>query len=188
VIRVDEEADAFFKLGDEGTYVGGPRSFPPVLRESDDEELAVGLGTEQLERRDRLKRFVTTLVGALSAAVMVLLPFKLGAFGSAVLQKPTGVKAPALATRPAVVAAVAAPLVAPPPPAAVSEPVAGRASRAAPAGIAVPEPRRAAAPLRVASLSRHAVSKSQGAFPAHALPPGRVSRGFHAPPTASFPD
>src|SRR5882724_3998390 len=79
VSHLGEDAEAFFQEGDAGTYDGGPRSVMPSTRnvDSDDAELATELTSEQIERRDRLKRLVTTIVGVCGAAVLVLVPMRL---------------------------------------------------------------------------------------------------------------
>ena len=173
----DEEINAFFKLGDEGTYAGGPHSIAPVTRagELGDDELAVGLSTEQLERRDRMKRLVTKLVGSLGAAVMVLLPFKLGAFAAAQKASSVTAKEPPVAVRPVLTAAATvarpAPVATPASAPVAAEPVTkNRGARVTRPALSVAT-RRAA--LRVSM---------------HPTVPTRATRGAHVPPTATFPD
>ena len=68
-----DEAEAFFRSGDEGTYEGGPASILPfVVSEELTEDWDLQSADEWLERRRRLKRFVATVVGGLSAGLMIL--------------------------------------------------------------------------------------------------------------------
>ena len=199
----DEEVDAFFKLGDEGTYAGGPHSIAPVTRagELGDDELAVGLSTEQLERRDRMKRLVTKVVGSLGTAVMVLLPFKLGAFAGPGQKPAVAAQEPSVAVRPflAAVATVArpAPVVTPAPARMTTEPVT-KSREADPAPALAPSPStpvHARAAHRTASAGRVtrpaqgvAMRRAVSHVSMHPTVPTRASRGLHVPPTATFPD
>ena len=194
VMRDDEEADAFFRVGDEGTYAGGPRSTAPVAVDDVDEDFALDVTTEQLERRDRLKRYVTTLVGTLGAGVMVLLPFKLGAFGAAAQKAAPAAVLPVLAhlaapaspvvePRANAVAATAPASVAPERQAATAQ----GAWRVAPRATKSVETRGAPASRKLAASTRAETARLTVASrrAARVLIPGGAR---HIPPTASFPD
>ncbi|HEX4339075.1 MAG TPA: hypothetical protein VH062_24375 [Polyangiaceae bacterium] len=82
--HLDEYSESFFQKGYEGTYDGGPRSLRPAVVDSshhDEDELATAVTPEVLERRGRAQRIVIRVVGVLGAAVLVLLPFRLGITG-----------------------------------------------------------------------------------------------------------
>jgi hypothetical protein len=68
-----DEAEAFFRSGDEGTYEGGPASSiaPFVLCDEPTEDWGLQSADEWLERRRRLKRLVATVVGV-GACLMIL--------------------------------------------------------------------------------------------------------------------
>lgn len=71
--NLDEEAEAFFRRGDEGTYEGGPASIAPLVQcdePASDRDLRSA--DDWLERRRVLKRFVATVVGGLSAGLVIL--------------------------------------------------------------------------------------------------------------------
>ncbi len=54
----------FFRSGEQGTYVGGPRdSFSPVEEEEEEDAALVVLTAEQLARRQKLRRYVGAVVG-----------------------------------------------------------------------------------------------------------------------------
>jgi hypothetical protein len=71
----DADADAFFRQGDEGTYAGGPGDSIPtgVVNVFDDldEDVLPRPTREQIERRDRYKRWVTGLVSALGVSALL---------------------------------------------------------------------------------------------------------------------
>lgn len=70
--KLDDDAEAFFRNGDEGTYVGGPASIVPLVCEEPAEAWDLESADEWLERRRRLKRFVATVVGGLGAGLAIL--------------------------------------------------------------------------------------------------------------------
>jgi len=70
--NLDDDAEAFFRSGDEGTYQGGPASVVPFVCEEPAEAWDLQSADEWLERRRRLKRFVATFVGGLSAGLAIL--------------------------------------------------------------------------------------------------------------------
>jgi hypothetical protein len=79
VSHLGEEAEAFFKKGDEGTYEGGPLSMMPSSVDcpalgEEDENLTTELIAGQLERRSRMQRLVTKIVGGLGVGVLLLVP------------------------------------------------------------------------------------------------------------------
>jgi hypothetical protein len=69
-----EDAEEFFRTGDEGTYEGGPATVIPVTLAEDptEEHPPLAAVEQQLERRRRFTRVVVTLVGGLGAGVLVL--------------------------------------------------------------------------------------------------------------------
>ena len=71
----DSDADAFFRQGDDGTYSGGPGDSIPagVVNVFDDldEDTLPRLTNEQIERRERYKKLVTGLVGALGVSAIL---------------------------------------------------------------------------------------------------------------------
>jgi hypothetical protein len=78
----EDEADAFFHEGDTGTYDGGPAlSLAPVgmadLLDESDDHAARSPSIEQLARRERLKRLVTTVVGTLAAGSALVFAFRI---------------------------------------------------------------------------------------------------------------
>jgi hypothetical protein len=77
----EADADAFFQKGDEGTYLGGPAdSMVPVgLVDAEETRELLGLPTpEQIQRRERLQRIVTTIVGSLGVASVLVFALRLG--------------------------------------------------------------------------------------------------------------
>jgi hypothetical protein len=71
--NLGDEAEAFFRSGDEGTYEGGPATLVPlVLEDEPADALDLRSTDEWLARRRRLKRFVGTVVGGLSAGLIIL--------------------------------------------------------------------------------------------------------------------
>src|ERR1700753_2523089 len=112
---LDDEAEAFFRSGDEGNYEGGPASMVPlVLSEEPAEPWPLRSADEWLERRRRVKRFVARVVGGLSAGLVVLSVCLLGARARTAEESP---RRPAPASLPPVTNATNAPV--PPPPAPV---------------------------------------------------------------------
>ncbi|HEX7671828.1 MAG TPA: hypothetical protein VF395_19675, partial [Polyangiaceae bacterium] len=76
----EDEADAFFHRGDAGTYDGGPAlSLVPVGMADplDEEDAPRRLSPEQIARRERLKRLVTTVVGTLGAGSVLLFALRI---------------------------------------------------------------------------------------------------------------
>lgn len=77
--NLGDDAEAFFRTGDEGTYEGGPASdIPFALCEELSEDLPVRVTDEQLERRRRLKRIVATIVGTFGTGLLFLFAWLLG--------------------------------------------------------------------------------------------------------------
>jgi hypothetical protein len=201
VSHLGDDAEAFFQEGDAGTYDGGPRSVMPSTRnvDSDDAELTTELTAEQIERRGRLKRLVTTIVGVCGAAVLVLAPIRLVTSHSAAPALETlgppvtfpraGAQPAALPEAPRAVAPVIPPRdvasVSPsvsnvtPPPRALS----GKAS------VPVHGSRKThAAPSRAihrADARVPAASPRSSTLPVSAA---RRTPSTHLPPTATFPD
>lgn len=204
--HLGEEAEAFFKKGDEGTYEGGPSSIMPSSRDCPerveaDETLTTELMADQLERRSRMQRLVTKIVGGLGVGVLLLVPVRLRASNAAATTaaKPvTAVTPPAVATL-----ATLAPVQSPPaPPAPVV--LAARAPSVSPAAQLTSDEAGAIGTRRASETRRqHATavhSQQQGNRRAVLVtrptrtfaptPPSNVRRspGPHAPPTATFPD
>jgi hypothetical protein len=76
----EDEADAFFHRGDAGTYDGGPAlSLVPVGMADplEDEDRPLVFSPEQIARRERLKRLVTTVVGTLGAGSVLLFALRI---------------------------------------------------------------------------------------------------------------
>ena len=78
----EDEADAFFHDGDAGTYDGGPAlSLAPVgmadLIEDNDDAARRPPSAEQLARRERLKRLVTTVVSTLAVGSALVFAFRI---------------------------------------------------------------------------------------------------------------
>jgi hypothetical protein len=209
VTTLGEDAEAFFRTGDEGTYEGGPASdMPCALCDEPTEELTVGVTEEQLERRRRLKRIVATIVGTLGTGLLLLFGWLL-----AVSVHATPVQSTQAAARPFL-----PPKAVPPPqPALASSPaiVTPPETRPAPAP---PAPSIAAVPAETPLEQRHAehvqlaVSSTRSAvaasprplfegqprrqgvaLPERSIPRAHASFGstgpvLHSPPTANFPD
>lgn len=203
--HLGEEAEAFFKKGDEGTYEGGPRSLTPStcdLPVEEDDTLTAEVIAGQLERRTRMQHLVTKVVGGLGIGLLFLLLLRLGTSRAAngetneslgsmaprthATPSPLAaahVDAPAVAVAPEAVAPVA-PVAAPPPP---------RTNGAV--GVQASSTARAHA-----KHARAVHSQQQGNRPSPgmtlptrtvvAVPLSRVHRlpGTHTPPTATFPD
>jgi hypothetical protein len=73
----ESDADAFFLAGDLGTYDGGPAdSVVPVAREEIVDERPAPPTAAQLERREKLKRLVTTVVATLGAGSLLVFSFR----------------------------------------------------------------------------------------------------------------
>lgn len=204
--HLGEDAEAFFQKGDEGTYDGGPRSLVPATRETlpELEELTTEVTPELLERRDRLQRIVTTVVGVLGAGVLVLLPFRLvkNTAPEPVLQAPARAQesapaivppqaspavvredAPAAHTTEPVAAAVAQPRVSAPPPVTQHRVVPSKSTvgsgRAVPTRAATARATSPTRPVRASVAPNNPSSHTAGS---------RRAVAGHAPPTANFPD
>ncbi len=75
----EPHADSFFRAGDEGTYAGGPaKSVAPVHLETEEDEPSHFATPAQLARRERLRRLVTTVVGSLAGASLLVFAYRLG--------------------------------------------------------------------------------------------------------------
>jgi hypothetical protein len=204
----DADADAFFRQGDEGTYTGGPGDSIPtgVVNVFDDldAEALPRLTREQIERRDRNKRWVTGLVAALGVSALLAAAVRVAGTGTDDVSKldsaaaavevtappPAMPPAPAVAPEPI----AAAPMVAAPtpevaaPPAALAEPA------------AAPPPAKPAQPVRETTLRAKASSADREAARAPhaskaivapappAMPKAAPSPVHSSPPTANFPD
>ena len=164
--HLGEEAEAFFKKGDEGTYEGGPRSLTPSscdLPVEENESLTAEVIASQLERRTRMQHLVTKVVGGLGIGLLVLLPLRLGtsrtangetteslgsmaprthATPSPLAAAPMG--APAVAVVPAAPVAAAPVAAAPSPPAPTAAPIASARSSASANGAVGVRPSTAA--------------------------------------------
>jgi len=208
--NLGEEAEAFFRSGDEGTYQGGPASIVPFeLCEDAVEDPPLDASEEVLERRRKLKRWVATIVAALSAGLVVLLA---GLFVGA--QHPAehedaasrSVQAQPVITPPATPPAQAVFRVAPQIVATPSLPESVRTAEVAPSDS---RPEKGAIAPREATFVKRAVpvraiaTARQWAVPHESrrtttLVPARGSIDFpsvpatfsvrHTPPTASFPE
>ncbi len=88
--NLGEEAEAFFRHGDEGTYEGGPASIAPLVQCDDPaNDWDVRSADDWLDRRRLFKRFVATVVGGLSAGLVILFACLLATRGRTVEdQKP----------------------------------------------------------------------------------------------------
>jgi len=189
VSHLGEEAEAFFQKGDEGTYDGGPSSLQPSARDAapeHEEALTTELSTEQLERRDRFKRLVTTIVGSLGVAVLILVPLRLGASNASSEPQAAGFSAPAptaeaTAARELETPTVPARTAAPALPAVHATPVASPAVHAAPIA------HKSHTPVTRKAVSRATPSPARPASQSSALR-GRHPGAQHVPPTANFPD
>lgn len=186
----EEEADAFFRDGDAGTYEGGPAvSLAPVATPEllDEPEPR---GAEHLVRRNKLKRVVTAVVGSLGAGLVLVGAWRLARTDDAGTVVPASVHATvsALSSTPSAERA-AEPDVAP----AVVEPSAPSEAQAT----------VAASPTGPASVGDHGAQNARRRpfraarariVVAHvSWGPAGVSRresfgAGHVPPTATFPD
>src|SRR5262249_55877777 len=71
--NLGDEAEAFFRMGEDGTYEGGPASIAPLaVCEEPAEVWDIDSADEWLERRRRFKRLVATVIGGLGAGLVVL--------------------------------------------------------------------------------------------------------------------
>jgi hypothetical protein len=209
--NLGDDAEAFFRTGDEGTYEGGPASdIPFALCEELAEELTVRVTDEQLERRRRLKRMVATIVGTLGTGLLFLLAWLLGASAHA-----TEVEGPRALSRPPPHATTAAATPAPTPERAPASPPerapAPQTSVAGPLpGVTTAQtetttpdlPRERTKP--VAAAQKTSVDRRSHSFEAHTrgqavpLPKRNVAQAsasfgssnsvLHSPPTANFPN
>jgi len=198
VSHLEEEADAFFKKGDEGTYEGGPRSVMPSSRDLPDEgeNLTGELIAGQLERRSRLQRLVTKIVGGLGVSVLLLVPSRLRA-NHAVAAPAT--ESPGTMTRNQPAAMT--------PPIRAPLPLADVTAAPEPSVQPVPASDKVAAigvqPVSAGHKQHGTVKHSQRQGNRRAVPATRPTRtpatvppshgrtnssGSHAPPTATFPD
>jgi len=201
VSHLGEDAEAFFKKGDEGTYEGGPLSIMPSSRDcpeavEEDEHLTTEVIAGQLERRSRMRRLVTRIVGGLGVGVLLLVPVRLRASNAAaaVAAKPVATITPVVkvpAREP-----VLSPLPAPAAAAAVAtvHPAPEMPNDAADAiGVRAPSEGRRQHGIAVHSQqqgNRRAVLVTRPTRTFAPIPPsnGRRNPESHAPPTATFPD
>jgi hypothetical protein len=201
VTTLGEDAEAFFRTGDEGTYEGGPASdIPYALCDEPTEELTVGVTDEQLERRRRLKRIVATIVGALGTGVVLLFGWLLAVSAHATPVQSTQAAArpflppkaapaaqPALASSPAIVTAPETrPAPAPPTPSIAAvpaeTPTEERPSERAKPAVSSARSAIAARPRRRAfALPETSILRAHASF-------GSTGPMLHHPPTANFPD
>lgn len=212
----EDEADAFFHQGDAGTYDGGPAlSLAPVGMADaiDEDDRPRPLTIEQIARRERLKRLVTTVVGTLGAGSVLLFALRVtrsesetaGAASLGAVSVPN-VSRPIAEARATVALPVQVEPVAPPVTtdvaAVVAQPVAEERV-AAPTPVAAPKtaepvPHASPAALTTRPGTSHQLSSERAvarasifALPSRAASSvgsqGGASRG-HTPPTATFPD
>jgi hypothetical protein len=189
----EEEADAFFRNGDAGTYEGGPAvSLAPVVAPEPFDEHQPR-SAEHLARRNKLKRVVTAVVGSLGAGLLLVGVWRLARTDDAASVAPSSMHAtvsasPLAGTGPTERAA--APAVAPaivdfPAPASeaqsalVVSPVA-RSSLGDPAARSIP--RRALRSGRARIMVAHVTWGPAGIARRSAL------GARYVPPTATFPD
>ncbi|HEX4334501.1 MAG TPA: hypothetical protein VH062_01235 [Polyangiaceae bacterium] len=166
--HLDDDAEAFFRRGEEGTYDGGPASLLPFATdEQPDSAPSLGSTLDQLERRRKFARLVTTIVGSLGA--VLVLAVLLGAHARAV-ERDTADPHGATTVEPA-----RAPLIH-----VESPPVTQREPEATPMATAATE-----MPAKVPSK---AVQRRHPARAPRALSVKVQPRAVHAPPTANFPD
>ena len=208
--HLGEEAEAFFKKGDEGTYEGGPRSLTPTssdLPVEENESLTAELIADQLERRTRMQHLVTKIVGGLGVGLLLLLSVRLGASRTAdretteslgsmaprthatpspLAAAPVG--APARGAGPAAPVAAAPVVAAPPPPAPTAAPIASVRSSARASGVTDMHPSPAARAHAKHASAVH--SQQQGNRPSSSVTmPTRtvatvpLSRGHRLPGT-----
>jgi len=77
--HVENEADAFFRQGDEGTYEGGPADLlPSGMFDAGAQNPASAPTAEQLERRERFKRLVAGIVVTLGAGAVLAVVLRAG--------------------------------------------------------------------------------------------------------------
>lgn len=199
----DADADAFFRQGDEGTYSGGPGDSIPagVVNVFDDldEEALPRITREQLERRDRYKRLVTGVVGALGVSVLLAAAVRVAGTRDDDVQKIDAV---------AVAANVAMPPASPPEPVLAPERIAPPPAIPAPPEVPAPpvEVARAPSVAMPAEPARDTPSRTRAAkanrdtspashppkatvTPAAPTTPKTMPSLVHSsPPTANFPD
>lgn len=117
----EDELEAFFRSGDDGTYVGGPASVAPVsaeLEEHADEPLAEEAIRQRLERRAKYQQLVSRLMTVLGVAALLTVTVR-AASSTGKGRASVVVAAPVSKTAPARVSGVpttAAPPVEPPAP------------------------------------------------------------------------
>lgn len=197
----DADADAFFQQGDNGTYSGGPGDSIPagVVNLFDDleQDALPRLTSEQIERRDRYKRWVTGLVGALGMSAVLAVAIR--ASGVSVEDAPTASAAVAVPIH-----AAPEPLAAPAPPvepAPVEAVLAESAPPAPPPAVVRNEPEKAAEPTQPAgdtarrakattdrNTARTPRAPAAAVAPPRATPKALPSLVHSSPPTANFPD
>jgi translation initiation factor IF-2 len=216
----EKEADAFFHEGDTGTYDGGPAiSLAPVgMADLIEADKPPPPSAEQLARRERLKRLVTTVVSTLGVGSALVFALRVtrqdsdaaSAAPLAAMEARNAPRPAAMAAEPAVVHAAVleeAPApVAMPSPTPAPEAASGGEAEAARLPAAPPQP--AAQPAKAASVTpapAHPMisNRPQTAERAPVRPErvslGRASlvkttasrgsaAGGHSPPTANFPD
>jgi hypothetical protein len=212
----EDEADAFFHEGDAGTYDGGPAlSLAPVgmadLLEDHDDDQAARLPTaDQLARRERLKRLVTTVVSTLAAGSALVFAFRitrpesntasaasLTADDTRRAARPSAIAEEYQAARAA--AAAAREVQAPAPQTEAAPPLPATHVDAEPAKIlppslpvahaVVPSPvKRASTPASERAPLREAHPSPSVARPSLVTAARSPTMSGHAPPTATFPD
>ena len=215
----EKEADAFFHEGDTGTYDGGPAiSLAPVgMADLIEADKPPPPSAEQLARRERLKRLVTTVVSTLGVGSALVFALRVtrqdsdaaSAAPLAAMEARNAPRPAAMAAEPAVVHAAVleeapAPAAMPTPPAPAPEAASGGEAEAAAA--APPQP--AAQPAKAASVTpapaHPMISNRPRTAESAPVRPERVSLGRaslvkataarssaasgHSPPTANFPD
>jgi hypothetical protein len=198
--NLGEDADAFFRSGDEGTYEGGPASVIPfALCDELAEDLTIGATEEQLERRRRLKRLVATIVGALGVGLLCLFTWFVGASARATDgDRPSARPDPPLRATIAAAAPVAQT-------GFVASPQAARQALTEAATRGEPMPMPSAIAERTVSIEpKTVVPRANPSFEGRprerARAPSRASVALprtsvrstspvlHSPPTANFPD
>lgn len=205
--HLGDDAEAFFRQGDDGTYEGGPKSLSPSTRDiaHEEDDLTTEVTPELLERRDRLQRIVKGVVGTLGACVVVLLPFRFGITGGSStasaataieISTPAPVDVAATQANVSNVPVVADALPTTPPAPVVAPAVPAEGHRILTQKHTAPKPVTAHAPsstrhlgAQVApSLQHSAVRTAPPSTNAPLRATGARRAAVHLPPTASFPD
>jgi len=187
----EEEADAFFRDGDAGTYEGGPAvSLAPVTTPDLLDE-PHPRNAEHLARRAKLKRVVTAVVGSLGAGLLLVGVWRLARTDDAGAAAPTLLHAtisasPMTPTVPAEQAAApaVAPAIVDAPAPETQSPVTANSIDPASAGdrTAQNAPHRALRSGHARILVAHVAWGPAGVSRRSSLGAG------YAPPTATFPD